>query len=102
MLELANWEYHSAFGAEALEKNLAYTCHVCGERHDDVPMSFAADYPDMYAGLSKAERDARAVIGSDQCIIDNTLYFLRGCLEVPIIGSQEVFIWGLWASIVSV
>ena len=62
-------------------------------------MSFAADYPDMYANMGRSERDARAVISSDQCIIDETWYFLRGCLEIPIVGSGEVFLWGLWASI---
>jgi hypothetical protein len=82
-----------------LDKNLGYTCHVCGKSHNDVPMSFAVDYPDMYADLSKEERDARAVFGSDQCIIDNAWYFLRGCLQIPIIGSEEVFLWGLWALI---
>ena len=76
-----------------------YTCNVCGRSHDDVPMSFAADYPDMYANMTGAERTARATIGSDQCIVDRKWYFLRGCLEIPIIGSDEVFLWGLWASI---
>ena len=60
-------------------------------------MSFAADFPDTYAKLKREERDTRAVIGSDQCIIDQKLFFIRGCLEIPIIGSAEPFLWGLWA-----
>ena len=76
-----------------------YRCHVCGRSHDDVPMSFAADFPDMYANMKVDERDARATIGSDQCIIDQEWFFIRGCLEIPVIGSDEPFLWGLWASV---
>jgi hypothetical protein len=62
-------------------------------------MSFAADFPDMYANMKREERDARALIGSDQCVIDQQWFFIRGCLEVPILGSNEPFVWGLWVSI---
>lgn len=62
-------------------------------------MSFAADSPDMYANMNRDERDTRSVRGSDQYIIDQKWFFIRGCLEIPIIGSEEVFLWGLWASV---
>jgi len=62
-------------------------------------MSFAADFPDMYANLTRDQRDSRAVIASDQCIVDRQWFFLRGCLEIPIIGESEIFLWGLWASL---
>lgn len=32
-------------------------------------------------------------------MIDKQDFFVRGCLEVPIIGSDEPFIWGVWASL---
>jgi hypothetical protein len=76
-----------------------YTCATCGKTHEGLPLSFAADFPDMYANLSRDERDTRAVVGSDQCIIDQKWFFLRGCLEIPIMEQKEVFLWGLWASI---
>ena len=62
-------------------------------------MSFAAEFPDMYANMKREERDTRALIGSDQCVIDEQRFFLRGCLEVPILGSEEPFVWGLWVSV---
>ena len=37
--------------------------------------------------------------GSDQYIIDHKWFFVRGCLEIPIIGSEDVFLCGLWASV---
>jgi len=76
-----------------------WACKVCGQSHDDVPLSFAADSPDMYANMKEEERGSRAVIGSDQCIIDEKWFFVRGCLEIPIVDSDEVFLWGLWASV---
>ena len=75
-------------------------CHACGKRHSETPLSFAADYPDTYANLSRDDRENRALISSDQCIIDKEQFYLRGCLEVPIIDfSNEVFLWGVWARI---
>jgi len=53
----------------------------------------------MYANMNRDERDTRSVRGSDQYIIDHEYFFIRGCLEIPIIGSGDVFLWGLWASI---
>ena len=53
----------------------------------------------MYANMNRDERDARCVRGSDQYIVDQTWFFIRGCLEIPIIGSSDIFLWGLWASV---
>jgi hypothetical protein len=78
---------------------MTYKCTTCGREHSEVPFSFAAEFPDMYANMKREQRDARAVISSDQCIIDQQWFFLRGCLEVPIVGSDEAFLWGLWASV---
>ena len=76
-----------------------YTCGTCGQHHTGVPFSFAADFPDQYANLSKEDRDSRAIIGSDQCIVDSQWFYLRGMVEIPIIGSNQPFLWGVWASI---
>lgn len=76
-----------------------YTCGTCGKTHAGVPFSFAADFPDMYANLAAEAREARAVIGSDQCIVDSQWFFVRGILEIPIVGKDVPFVWGLWASV---
>jgi len=44
-----------------------YKCRICGEEHEGMPLSFAAEFPDMYANLEREERDARTVTGSDPC-----------------------------------
>ena len=77
----------------------SFVCSSCGRAHAGVPLSFAADYPDPYANLAPDERDTRAIAGSDQCIIDQREFYIRGCLELPILGTDDVFLWGLWARV---
>ena len=77
----------------------SYNCHTCGKRHDQIPLSFAADFPDPYANLNRDDRDNRALISSDQCIIDQEQFYLRGCLELPILNSSDIFLWGVWARV---
>jgi hypothetical protein len=72
----------------------------CGKVHQGLPRSFAADFPDIYANMKREERDARTIIGTDQCIVDRQWFFIRGCLEIPVLGSTDPFLWGLWASVV--
>jgi hypothetical protein len=49
--------------------------------------------------MTAEERDTRAAISSDQCIIDGREFWIRGCLEIPIIDTDEIFMWGLWANL---
>ena len=77
----------------------SFKCATCGEIHPNLPRSFAADFPDMYANMKREERDARTIIGTHQCVIDQQWFFIRGCLELPVLGSTEPFLWGLWASV---
>jgi hypothetical protein len=76
-----------------------FSCATCGKVHLNLPSSFAADFPDMFANMKREERDVRATIGSDQCIVDQEWFFIRGCLELPVLGSTEPFLWGLWAAV---
>ena len=84
-------------GVVSLNKN--FKCATCGKIHQKLPRSFAADFPDMYANMKREEKDVRAIIGSDQCVVDQQWFFIRGCLEIPVVDSTEPFIWGLWASV---
>jgi hypothetical protein len=76
-----------------------FMCTCCGQFHSGLPQSYAADFPDGYAWLKPEERGARTILGSDQCIIDEQQHFIRGLIEIPIIGQNEVFLWGVWASV---
>lgn len=76
-----------------------FWCHTCKEFHSGLPISYAADFPDSYACLKETERATRAEISSDQCIINNEWFFIRGLIEIPIIGFEDFFLWGVWASV---
>ena len=75
---------------------MGWHCGICDEEHEGEPFSFGADYPDPYLQIPQNERDNRAELGDSQCIIDGEKFFVRGCLEIPIIGRDAKFIWGLW------
>ena len=77
----------------------SFLCSSCGTMHAGLPQSFAADFPDRYANLSRDERELRATISSDQCLIDHEEFYIRGCLEIPVLGCEEPFLWGLWARV---
>jgi hypothetical protein len=76
-----------------------WTCHCCGQQHNELPLAMGHDSPDPWLGLSKAERESRGEIGSDTCIIDGRHFFVLGCLEIPLVGHAEVFRWLAWVSV---
>jgi hypothetical protein len=79
----------------------AFKCSCCAEVHEGAP-SFGFDAPMYYSELTEAERAAKAKLGSDLCTIDHeegTDYFARVCLEVPIHGHEDPFLWGIWVSL---
>ncbi len=41
----------------------------------------------------------KTFLNKDYCAIDDELFFVRGVLELPIIGSAENFVWGVWGSL---
>lgn len=73
-----------------------YTCGECAEVHHGLP-AWGADVPAYYDHVNDLAR-RRARLTGDSCVIDGH-YFIRGCLEIPIIGSHEWWSWGVWASL---
>ena len=80
----------------------AFTCQCCGERHEGSP-SFGCHAPLAYEQLSAAEREARAKLTDDLCMIrhddGHRDYFARVCLEIPIHGVEDPFMWSVWVSL---
>lgn len=77
---------------------LKFKCVTCGELHKGIP-SFGWDYPLRYCEVPEDERERRCSLGSDDCVIDEKWFFVRGCLEVPVKGHNETFSWGVWVSL---
>ncbi len=76
-----------------------YTCRTCGQYHEGLPLSYGADAPYIWFGIPEEERDQRAFLSSDQCVIDESYFFIVGNLEIPIIGGDEIFSWTVWVSL---
>jgi hypothetical protein len=76
-----------------------YTCRVCGEYHDTMPLSYVADAPALWYTIPEQEREARAALTTDTCIIDDQHFFVLGNVELPIVDSDQVFLWTVWVSL---
>jgi hypothetical protein len=75
-----------------------FYCASCGQIHEGMP-SFGTDAPLNYYAVPEAERAQRCQLGSDDCVIDEEHYFVRGCIELPVHGQSEPFTWGVWVSL---
>jgi hypothetical protein len=77
----------------------AWTCSCCGRQYDELPLAFAAPAPLHYYAVPEAEREARVLLSDDMCSIDDQAFYVRGCLDIPVIGHDEPFSWGVWVSV---
>lgn len=80
---------------------MEFTCKTCGERHDASKISFGAQAPISWNVISDEER-AASELGDEQCVIhadEQTMFFVRACLEIPIKGCEKTFTWGVWVSL---
>lgn len=77
---------------------ISFECATCGQVHDGLP-AFGWDYPLQYLNVPEGERDARIHLTSDTCIIDETEFYVRARLEIPVHGSPDPMSWGVWVSL---
>lgn len=78
----------------------SFKCSSCGEVHEGSP-SFGFRAPDPYLEQSAEVREA-GHLDTDLCEYedeDGKHYFIRVCLEIPIHGVEEPFLWGVWVSL---
>jgi hypothetical protein len=76
-----------------------FHCQTCGQHHDELPFAYTSEAPESWFEIPEAERSERAQLSSDQCIIDHRLFFVRGNIEIPVIGSDTTLTWGVWVSL---
>ncbi|MGW3690107.1 DUF2199 domain-containing protein [Streptomyces sp. NPDC005125] len=60
-------------------------------------MSYSTKAPDVWD--PSFESDPDSMLSSDQCVIKGQHFFIIGLIEIPVIGSQDVFSWGVWVSL---
>ncbi len=75
-----------------------FTCTVCGKWHEGIPdQAFAL--PHVIYELDEAERGRRARTSEDLCSLDDEHFFVRGLLEIPILGTGDRFAYGVWSTL---
>ena len=75
-----------------------FTCITCGKVHDGFP-SYGADRPAAYWDVPEDRRGEDVFLTSDSCVIAERFFFIRGCLEIPVIGTEDCMAWGVWVSL---
>src|SRR5262245_25845597 len=75
-----------------------FKCTSCHQWHKGMP-TFGADAPLYYYSVPAEERGRRCSLDSDTCVVDDEFFFVRGCLDIPVIGEEEPFSWGVWVSL---
>ena len=61
--------------------------------------TFGADRPLSYYEIPLEERENRCQSSDDDCVIDDKWFFVRGCIDIPVHGADDVFSWGVWVSL---
>lgn len=78
-----------------------FVCRTCGEVHDAAEAAFGPDAPWQWNAVSEEQR-ARSTLTADQCFLESdegTSFYIRGCLDLPIVGSAKSFRWLVWCSL---
>ncbi|MBB2923474.1 DUF2199 domain-containing protein [Cellulomonas cellasea] len=74
-----------------------FECAGCGRRHEEMPLAFHAPAPAVWTEALAGQPDCE--LTSDVCVIHGEHFFVRGLVEVPIVGRDERFAWGVWVSL---
>ena len=77
---------------------MKYKCACCEEIIEGIP-TFGWDKPLHYFDVPKDKRRTDVFLTKDLCVIADQWFFVRGCLEIPVIGHEDPYIWGVWVSL---
>ncbi|MFD6187598.1 DUF2199 domain-containing protein [Streptomyces goshikiensis] len=80
-----------------MTNDLGFTCSCCGVQHLELPMNYSTIAPYVWDESFSDRSDC--LLSSDQCVIQAQHYFVKGLIEIPVIGSDDVFSWAVWASL---
>ncbi len=91
--------------------DLRWKCGSCEEWHTGPCLDFGHVSPhywseehekaSRFAGLlpSWSLNHGKTFLNEDFCAIDNENFFVRGLIQLPIIGTSQHFCWGVWGSL---
>jgi len=82
-----------------------WKCYSCEEWHTGPCLDFSYDVPiywekenDLVYQALDINHLPETYLDDDFCITEGS-YFVRGLIELPIIGTAELFRWGVWGSL---
>lgn len=78
--------------------SMRFRCPSCTNIHDGFP-ALAYAMPDVIFALSGDERERRAIVSSDLCILDDERYFIRAILRLDVAGYEDSFEYGPWVEV---
>jgi hypothetical protein len=61
--------------------------------------SFNIGAPLHYYSIDKIERESRSVLTSDTCVIDGSVFYAKGFLEIPVKGLKDTLSFSAWVSL---
>lgn len=76
-----------------------FVCKCCGKYYKELPMSYGSAVPDYFFDIPDDEQESRVEMNDDQCIIDDKYFYIRGNIEIPIIDTNQKFVWDVWVSL---
>lgn len=60
-------------------------------------MGYSQAAPAVWEPTMESRQDC--LLSSDQCVVDAQHYFVKGLIEIPVVGKDEPFCWGVWVSL---
>lgn len=76
-----------------------WTCSRCGKRHEEVPLAYSFEAPELWYQIPESERKMRAQLSPDQCVIDRQYFFVAANIEVPVHSNDDPLAWTVWVSL---
>jgi hypothetical protein len=80
-----------------MSEAFGWSCGSCGKRHDELPLSYRTHAPVYWS--EQVSQDENSDLTADLCVIQGEHFFVQGNIEIPVIDSDQVFVWGVWVSL---
>jgi hypothetical protein len=77
---------------------IRYRCPSCTDKHAGFP-ALAYALPDVIFALSPTDKERRAVVSGDLCVLDDIRYFVRCVLRVPVHACADELEYGPWVEL---
>jgi hypothetical protein len=76
-----------------------YECATCGAFPTELPLCYGTQSPNLWEQLSEEEQAERGKLTPDLCVIDDSSFFVRGHLHIPLQWTDKLFIYEVWVSL---